>query len=239
MALFLWLFIAQSQAADPKAELHVLFIGNSFTYYHEMPKMVSELAKAGGQRHLRFQQETPGGYTLEKHWQDQKALKLLRSRQWDYVVLQDQSQAPLQRREAMFEYGKKFDDEIKKQGAKTILYETWALQNKPEQQAAISKAYEGLSKELKAHMAPVGNAWHTTLTGDKKLVLHDKDQKHPSATGSYLAACVFYATIHGKSPEGSSLVASVDCPTKRLGTFKPLPGNQCRPQASRFGFCDH
>ena len=131
-----------------------------------------------------------------------KAVKRIESGHWDFVVLQDQSQVPLLRRDSMFEYGKKFDAEIKKQRAKTILYETWALQNKPEQQTAISKAYEGLSKELNARLAPVGNAWQTALGSDKNLVLHDKDQKHPNATGTYLAACVFYATIYGKSPEG-------------------------------------
>ncbi len=111
---------------------------------------------------------------------------------------------PLRRRDAMVKYGRKFDAEIKKQRAKTILYETWALQNKPEQQTAISKAYEGLSKELNAQLAPVGSAWQTALRSDKNLVLHDKDQKHPNATGTYLAACVFYATIYGKSPRRTS-----------------------------------
>ena len=28
------------------------------------------------------------------------------------------------------------------------------------------------------------------------------NKKHPTATGTYLAACVFYATIYGRSPEG-------------------------------------
>jgi hypothetical protein len=115
---------------------------------------------------------------------------------------QDQSEAPLLRCDALIEYGKRFDAEIKKQRAKTILYETWALQNKPEQQTAISNAYEGLSRQLTARLAPVGNAWQTALRSDPKLILHDRDHKHPSATGTYLAACVFYATIFGKSPEG-------------------------------------
>ena len=102
----------------------------------------------------------------------------------------------------MFDHAKKLDAEIKKQGAKTILYMTWALQHKPDDQPAISKVYLKLAKELKAQIAPVGNAWEAALKADKKLVLHEKDKKHPNATGTYLAACVFYATIYGKSPEG-------------------------------------
>ena len=191
--------VAQAQAKD---EIHVLFIGNSFTYYHDLPKMVAELAKAGGQRPLRYERETPGGCTFEKHWKDGKALAKIQSRKWDYVVLQDHSQAAFKQREAMFEYSKKFDVEIKKQGAKTILYMTWALQNKLDTQPTITKAYQELGKELKAQIAPVGNAWEAALVAHKKLGLHEKDQKHPNTTGTYLAACVFYATIYGKSPEG-------------------------------------
>lgn len=59
-----------------------------------------------------------------------------------------------------------------------------------------------MSTELKSQIAPVGNAWEAALKADKKLVLHTSDKKHPTATGTYLAACVFYATIYGKSPEG-------------------------------------
>ena len=37
---------------------------------------------------------------------------------------------------------------------------------------------------------------------DRMLLLYESDQKHPNATGAYLSACVFYATIYGRSPEG-------------------------------------
>jgi hypothetical protein len=194
--------IANPQDAKSKGEIQILFIGNSFTYYHDLPKMVADLAKAGGQRRLRYERETPGGCTLEKHWKDGKALAKIHSRKWDFVVLQDHSQAAFQKGESMFDYGTKFDAEIKKQGAETILYMTWALQNKPDTQTSITKAYLKLAKELKANVAPVGKSWESALAADKKLVLHAKDKKHPNATGTYLAACVFYSTIYSKSPEG-------------------------------------
>jgi hypothetical protein len=215
----LGLFAATSQPQDGQAkdEIHVLFIGNSFTYYHDLPKMISELAKAGKQRPLHYERETPGGCTLEKHWKDGKALAKIQSRKWDFVVLQDHSTAALLKKDSMFDHGKKFDAAIKKQGAKTILYMTWALQNKPDDQPAISKAYLDLSKELNAQIAPVGNAWEAALKADKKLVLHEKDKKHPNATGTYLAACVFYVTIYGKSPDGLP------------GTIGKLTDDEARP----------
>ena len=38
--------VAQAEAAEPTEDVQVLFIGNSFTFFHEMPKMVAELANA-------------------------------------------------------------------------------------------------------------------------------------------------------------------------------------------------
>jgi hypothetical protein len=193
---------AESQDRKSTGELHVLFIGNSFTYANDLPKMVAELAKAGKQRPLRYDQETPGGCLLERHWQDGKALAKIQSRKWDCVVLQEQSQVPLLRREAMFDYGKRFNGEITKHGAKTILYMTWAVQDKPDDQSAITRAYEELGNELKAKVAPVGKAWEMALKARPRVVLHGPDKKHPAPAGTYLAACVFYAAIYGKSPEG-------------------------------------
>src|SRR6476659_6912106 len=97
-------------AQDGKAndEIHILFIGNSLTYYNDLPKMVAALAKADKQRPLYYERETPGGCTFEKHWKDGKALAKIQARKWDFVILQDHSQGPLKQREAMFDYGRKF-----------------------------------------------------------------------------------------------------------------------------------
>jgi hypothetical protein len=214
-------WLVHSRATEAKPEIRILFIGNSFTFYNDLPRMVAQLAEAGGQRPLYYESETPGGCTLEKHWQDRRAVSRIQSGHWDFVVLQDQSEAPLVRRDAMIEYGKRFAAEIGKQRATTILYETWAVQNKPEQQAAIGKAYAGLARELNARLAPVGDAWLAALRSDPKLILHDTDRKHPNATGTYLAACVFYATIFGQSPAGlpGRIAGLTDAEAQRLQTI--------------------
>jgi hypothetical protein len=55
---------------------------------------------------------------------------------------------------------------------------------------------------MNAVVAPVGMAWKKALAADPKLVLHQADKSHPNPKGSYLAACVFYATLLDKSPVG-------------------------------------
>lgn len=201
LAWLLGVLPSPGQAEEP---VRILWIGNSYTYVNDLPKMVAELAKAGGQSPVVHERETPGGCSLQKHWKDGKALAKIQARKWDYVVLQDHSLGPIQNPAELADFAKKFDAEVKKQGGKTLLYLTWARANAPENQEKLSKAYLDLGREMSTQVAPVGMAWEKALAADKGRVLHQPDKSHPSAAGTYLAACVFYATLFGKSPEGLS-----------------------------------
>lgn len=199
--LLVFAALGGGRAAEPQP-LHILFIGNSYTYGNDLPAMLAELATAGKQQPLELGRELKGGYTLEKHWKDGNAVKKIAEKKWDIVVLQEHSLRPITDRPLMAEYAGKFDAEIKKQGAKTMLYLTWARQDKGDTQGTLSKAYLDLGKDLKASVAPAGVAWELALKGDDKLALHVADKSHPNKTGTYLTACVFYGALFGKSPEG-------------------------------------
>jgi hypothetical protein len=118
------------------------------------------------------------------------------------VVLQEHSLGPVDARERMWKYARMFDAEIRKTGARTIFYQTWARKNRPEMHAALCAAYEGIARELKAAIAPAGVAWQNALKTNPKLALHVPDLSHPSPAGSYLNACVFYQVLFDRSPEG-------------------------------------
>jgi hypothetical protein len=58
-----------------------------------------------------------------------------------------------------------------------------------------------------ATVAHVGEAWAAfrateSVTPPARSALFQNDGSHPSPEGTYLAACVFYATLYGKSPVG-------------------------------------
>jgi hypothetical protein len=117
-------------------------------------------------------------------------------------VLQEQSTLPVKNARRMHENVRLFDGAIRAAGAKTVLYMTWARQNAPESQQAITEAYAGIGRELGATVVPVGKAWERFLRKHDRPVLHDKDQSHPTPAGSYLAACVFLAVLFEESPVG-------------------------------------
>ena len=144
-------------AAAEEPPLKVLFIGNSYTSVNDLPGLVTALAEGRPGRRIETGQETPGGCTLLKHAQDGKAAAAIRSRKWDVVVLQEQSQLPFMHPTMMREGAKELHSVIREQGATTMLYLTWARQSQPENQAAINRSYFRCAEELRAKVAPVGH----------------------------------------------------------------------------------
>lgn len=197
--------LAQNEQSSSSPRLRVLFIGNSFTYVNDLPHLTESLAASVNEsKLLETGMVAGGGASLKSHWDDGQALAAIKRGKWDYVVLQEQSALPINNPEVMREYARKFDAEIRKAGAATVLYLTWARRDRPETQTAITKAYTSIAQELGALLAPVGLAWQRALTEKDGLKLFHEDQLHPSPTGTYLGACVFYAVLYGKSPEGLS-----------------------------------
>src|SRR5687768_8707708 len=72
------------EVRSPKRGLRVLFIGNSFTHFHNMPDMLRQLAAAAHEElPLLAVQVTPGGYTLQQHCDDGRVAELIELNRWD------------------------------------------------------------------------------------------------------------------------------------------------------------
>jgi hypothetical protein len=214
--------LAQIQKSEEG--MKVLFVGNSFTYFNDMPQMVSQLAKSNHEKPFLAFQETPGGFTFKQHVSKGNVAGLLQSTKWDYVVLQEQSQF------LSFEQGQRFQDVhvparqlntlIYNNGAKPIVFMTWGyregdLMNKTsdsylDMQNRLDTGSADLAKDLSAAIAPVGIAWQQSMAQKPTLNLWDADGKHPNVKGSYLAACVFYGLFYAKSPVGNPFKGTLD-----------------------------
>lgn len=69
-------------------------------------------------------------------------------------------------------------------------------------QRKIARTYKKLGKKKNALVSPAGLAFWQYTQSDTGVDLYSSDGKHPSRAGSYLSACVFYATIFQQSPVG-------------------------------------
>ena len=180
---------------------NMLFIGNSFTQRSDLPSLLTQLAGAPDLI-IKHELISAGGASLRNHWNAGHAAKAILTGGYKYVVLQEQSTLPVKNAQRMAENVRLFDEEIKKVGAKTVLYMTWARQHAPEAQQVIADAYETIGKEISAIVVPVGLAWQSFRSKHDQPELYDRDQSHPTLAGSYLAACVFLASLLKANPVG-------------------------------------
>jgi len=209
-----WLGVAGDlpQAATPPASARVhpparlLLIGNSFTYYNGgLEEHLRQLAaSANPPRRIASDRATKGGATL-KILQAQKFVHdKIREGGYDLVILQEDMPELTEHSSApFFEHARRFDQEIRAAGGKTVLFMAWPYERLNwVTQEQIAQAHRDLGKELGVPVAPVGLAFGRALKARPDLAMLGHDREHETIHGTYLAACVIYATVFGESPTG-------------------------------------
>jgi hypothetical protein len=223
LSIFLFFFFACTNVNGQKSRFHkvnVLFIGNSYIYYNDLPKIFGAISNSLGDS-VYYNSSTPGGYTLEQHSKDSSTLNLIKQGKWDFVVLQEQSQLPSlpirQVEKQFYPFALQLDSIIHtyNKRAKTIFYMTWGRKNGDASMCNVWKPvcnYEGMDSLIavrysfvahscNAIVSPVGRVWRHLVHNNPDIDLYDNDGGHPSIKGSYLAACCFYTTVFRKNPE--------------------------------------
>lgn len=203
-----------------RSRLRILFIGNSYTFVNELPRVFAQLARSEGQA-VETDMAAKGGWTLADHAKDAETRAKLGSSKWDFVVLQEQSQIPSAepwRSQEMCPAVRSLVQEIGKTGATPILFMTWAhrdgwpekgLPDYVSMQAQIENGYLAIARELGVQVAPAGEAWSRAMRSPLSLSLWQEDGSHPTLQGTYLAACVFYAVMFRTSPIGAAYTAGL------------------------------
>ncbi len=207
----------------------VLFIGNSYIYTNNMPEILEFICTANGDT-IEREQNTPGGYSFQAHNGDQTTLNRINSDKWDVVILQEQSQRPAfpqsQVEAQVYPFATLLVDKVKTNNAcsEVMFMMTWGYKNGDASNCAVHPpicTYEGMQGELRfsymkmaqdnnANVAPVGAAWKVMRDSFPAIDLYSPDNSHPSLSGSYLEACVLYASIFHKTPVGNTYTAGLN-----------------------------
>jgi len=228
MRHFLGLVLLLLTSVGDAQQTKVLFLGNSYTAANNLPQLVYDLALSGGDT-IIYDSNTPGGYTFELHTQNATSLQKINAQDWDYVVLQGQSQQPALDTPYVianvFPYATRLDSFIHANDScsQTVFYMTWGRKFGDQQFCATYPpvcTFDGMSNQLRgrylqmgydnnAVVAPAGAAWVNAIAGGFVPDLFSGDGSHPSLHGSYLTACVFYATIFKRTPVGLTYYAGL------------------------------
>ncbi len=197
----------------------VLFLGNSYTGVNNLPLLIRNIALSTNDT-LIVDSNTPGGYTFQLHTTNTTSQSKLMAGNWDFVVLQEQSQLPSfpddQVAVEVFPYARTLDSIINQYSpcAETVFYRTWGRKVGDASNCPLWPpvcTYEGMDSLLhmrylqmatdnNALVSPVGVVWKYLRIMHPEIELYATDGSHPSAAGSYAAACSFYSVILRKNP---------------------------------------
>lgn len=204
-----------SNAEAQKIE-KVLFVGNSYTGFHNLANLTREVAMIHGDT-FEATDRSPGGFTFKNHTQSQDFFIQLREGNFDAIVLQEQSQLPSfplsQVESDCFPFAKQIVDSIRAINSKTKIafYMTWGRQNGDAQNCPnwppvctfggmnnlLRERYISMAQQNSCRVAPVGAVWRD-LRDSTNINLYEPDGSHPSPEGSLTAAMVIYATLFDK-----------------------------------------
>ncbi len=229
----------QTQVQETDNILSILFIGNSYTFYNNLPAIFSELMSSGGYQ-VDVGQVTNGGWSLYNHLTSSTTARIISNGSWDFVVLQEQSVVNNPEL-GMFSSVESLSELIHENDAEAILFMTWgrrdglATSGYPDylsMQSQVTQNYLEIGSALGLTVAPVGTAWANVLGINPDQGLWDQDGSHPSRSGSYLAACVFYTLFTGSSPEGLEYLA--DLPVETAGLLQSMAAQTVLDEPDRW-----
>lgn len=198
--------------------MNILFLGNSFTYFNDMPAMLSALSG----KTLECDSVTRGGARLSEYANKDSEVRqkldalLSAGKRYDFTVLQEQSLLPAKEPETMLESIRNIVSLIP--DTRFVLYQTWSYARGSEKLAdtgfsfeemteRLASAYGTAAEELDLELVPVGSAFAEAER--RSLALYCDDCSHPNPDGSYLAACLFYRAFTGRNVAGLETLPDV------------------------------
>ena len=186
--------------------INVLFVGNSYTYYNQMPEdAFASFAREAGYE-VSVTSVTHGGYRLSQfadpeNEEGKRLRETIDGVHYDFAVLQEQSVTPIKNEEEFFAGVSGLMNLISADNF--ILYATWGRNDesptltelgltREEMTEKLSLAYNSAAEKLGARVAEVGKAFLEYSKEHSKDDLYNPDMSHPSALGSALAARVIF-----------------------------------------------
>lgn len=208
----------ESATTLPKDKTYrILFVGNSYTYYNDsVPTEFLRMATSLGYD-VQVDSVTKGAYTLEQfaNVNDPKGREVdeaLRTTQYDFVFLQEQSHTPVTNPEKFYGGARALVEKVRACGAEPIFYATWGrrdgngdiekfgLVDNKTMTWNLAAAYTKMGRELNVPVAYAGLAFRY-LYVNSSIDLYHSDGSHPSPVGTFVAAFTLFSTLFRVRPE--------------------------------------
>lgn len=178
--------------------MKVLFIGNSHTYFNDMPHLFAGMCEALTGQQTEVTMLAFSNRTLKWHCDEYFSVRFaLLYGGYDYCVIQQFGHPlpPIEETEPPLE---KLVHLCESVGTKPVLYMTWAKRNEPEMALEISRTYRTLAKKYHTLLAPMAELFASLRREHPEIDLYWFDGSHASPYGDYLIAATLAAVVTGK-----------------------------------------
>ncbi len=172
----------------------VLFVGNSLTYFNNLPEIVRKVAAADGVK-LTVESIAYPDYALLDHLAEGKVQKKLESGKFDFLVVQQGPSSQVDGKEWLLKAGFILSPLCKRYGIELIFYMVWPAKSRMQDFPAVYRHYKLAADTTQSVFSPAGQAWLEAWRHSPDLALYGVDNFHPSYNGSLLAAMVVYGSI--------------------------------------------
>ena len=178
--------MAEEGVIVKKKCLKILFIGNSHTYYNDMPALVKQRFADDGFECDVTMLAHPGWF-LAQHVEDPEAKFNILYGSYDYVVLQEHAH-PFGPVDQFFDAVRTLTGWIRESGSTPVIYLTWAQKDEQEKQQQMTEAHLKIAEETGSLLAHVGDMWWDYMHSWPDLEMYADDGQHASPAGSDFAA---------------------------------------------------
>jgi hypothetical protein len=179
--------------------LKVLFIGNSHTYFNDMPHLFAGMCETLTGERTEVTMLAFSNRTLKWHCDEYFSVRFaLLYGGYDYCVIQQFGHPlpPVEETEPPLGELVRLCERV---GTKPVLYMTWARKSEPEKAAEISTVYRALAEKYHTLLAPMAELFETVRTAHPEIELFWFDGSHASPYGDYLIAATLAAVVTGKT----------------------------------------
>lgn len=181
----------------------ILFVGNSLTYFNDMPEIVAAISLgAEDDPPMRVGMIAFPGFALEDHWNQGDALDAIDSGEWDVVVLQQGPSTLPDSRDHLVHWTGRFAERIRAAGAEPALLSVWPTDGAEAGYDATLASYAAAAEAVNGLLIPAGEAWRAARDEDPTLNFTLIDGFHPSLLGSVVVAYAVWHAIGGRTPVG-------------------------------------
>ncbi len=180
--------------------MRVLFIGNSHTYYNDMPRIVQQLMEAA-ESPIEVTMLTRGGEHLSGHIANEQTKFNILYGKYDFVVLQEVTSEFPETKEYLecVQTLKGWCDEA---GAKCGLTMNFADAKNNPPQDMLESVVTAIGNYLNLPVARAGAAFQRAKQFLSDIELYAEDNHHASYNGSYLIALSIVHDFFQVEPKG-------------------------------------